>query len=739
MATLSSQVISDNNNVENEIATILRLHDYDNKQDIVTHLLINGRQGLLDYKDDIIPKIFNTQFNTPDAQLILALKTYVRRLWQTQYESSCHWLIAFIQNYHDNKDPQLYDRILTRTAEYGKRFMKDCPILSIVLQFVLESMDEECILSTNTFDEAWETVTSEGMKSLAKYSKYVKEEVMSEELDKNQSTLFRALREYYRPRLGSMLRDHGMNGEEVDENMALDFLSEDGVEKGMENIRQSMVKSSSDVVAEKEDVVLVNTDSPAEKLWKLEVRRITVATTIKVYVKKTGELFDVPMSVVSTVEDVIKYVCENSVCHDTMDYNDYYLVSPEDDTVLENEQKVDEILVHSRDTLEFKLCMKASKRQQIMNLALMKCNERVKANTVADSKDKEITEPVEPQQNRLNMDADKTEEAVATNVSAKSDMFRSNSPPENTTDTPSNISRSVSFTGSSASLSQKQDLAYSYYELQKRIHDITERLIHDPTLREKASEKLNDINIVVCGAPRVGKSALINAICHQELAGTHPGLHACTKTMSSYHLAGSIDIGDEQANYQYTFWDTPGFESWDREAIRKYLKTIKTTPKSSIICMIYCASPGSFANAERLGWLLDECIKLHIFCALVCTNKWYPDRKRRDAVIDDFQHILQRHQTKTRDENGIAYFGNVGLCTSVDSVAFTDEQSGKKYEESGIDELILGIMESLDDDKLAQWCAVIFENKSFWKKLSGYSEQLQRIMNKLIHTQWNEN
>ncbi|CAF1552807.1 unnamed protein product, partial [Adineta ricciae] len=196
--------------------------------------------------------------------------------------------------------------------------------------------------------------------------------------------------------------------------------------------------------------------------------------------------------------------------------------------------------------------------------------------------------------------------------------------------------------------------------------------------------------------------------------------------------------GDEQANYQYTFWDTPGFESWDREAIRKYLKTIKTTPKSSIICMIYCASPGSSANLQQLGWLLDECIKLHIFCALVCTNKSCRDRKRRDAVINDFQHILQRHQTKTRDENGIAYFGNVGLCTSVNSVAFTDDETNKKYEQSGIDELILGIMESLDDDKLAQWCAVIFENKSFWKKLSGYSEQLKRILNKLIHTQWNE-
>ncbi|CAF1690894.1 unnamed protein product, partial [Adineta ricciae] len=148
-----------------------------------------------------------------------------------------------------------------------------------------------------------------------------------EELDKNQSTVFHVLREYHRPRLGSLLRNHGINVEVEDENVALDFLSEDGVEKGMENIRESMVKSSSDVVADKGAVLLVNTDSTAEKLWQLEVRTITVATTIKVYVKRTGEHFDVPMSAVSTVEDVIKYVCEESVCHGTMDYNNYYLVS----------------------------------------------------------------------------------------------------------------------------------------------------------------------------------------------------------------------------------------------------------------------------------------------------------------------------------------------------------------------------------------------------------------------------
>lgn len=276
----------------------------------------------------------------------------------------------------------------------------------------------------------------------------------------------------------------------------------------------------------------------------------------------------------------------------------------------------------------------------------------------------------------------------------------------------------------------KEDVAKNYYQLQKKIHDISENITGDPVLRQKISEKLNEINIVVCGASRVGKSTLVNAICQQELAGTHPGLNSCTKTMSCYYLKGDIEIGDETISYQYNFWDTQGFNNWDREAIHTSLKHIKKKPKSDIICMIYCASPGSFANLQRLKWLLDECMEQHIFCALVCTNKYQGNKDQRDAVMQDFQQILETFHRKTREENGVIYYGNVGLCTSVNSVPFENE--GKEYEQSGINELIFGIMESLDNEKLAQWCLVSFENKSFWKKLSAFPIQLKNFWNKLV-------
>ena len=34
-------------------------------------------------------------------------------------------------------------------------------------------------------------------------------------------------------------------------------------------------------------------------------------------------------------------------------------------------------------------------------------------------------------------------------------------------------------------------------------------------------------------------------------------------------------MGGETISYQYNFWDTPGFENWDRENIRANLQSIK--------------------------------------------------------------------------------------------------------------------------------------------------------------------
>jgi capsule polysaccharide modification protein KpsS len=146
--------------------------------------------------------------------------------------------------------------------------------------------------------------------------------------------------------------------------------------------------------------------------------------------------------------------------------------------------------------------------------------------------------------------------------------------------------------------------------------------------------------------------------------------------------------------------------------------------------MIYCASPGSFANRKQLSWMLDECTKRQIFCALVCTNKWAGHKAQREAVMQDFQKLLERHHRATRDENGVIYCGNMGLCTAVNSERYEDEEAGRVFEQSGVNELIFGIMESLDHEKMAQWCLLAFENKPFWKSVFNLGKRIKDFIKK---------
>ena len=148
-----------------------------------------------------------------DGKLVALLKKYFRQQWEIEYGLSNEWFVAFLSKYQHDQNVELYERVLTRTAEYGNKYMKDCPVLSIVLQFLFELIDDESLKNTNVFDDLWSKITEEGLKAITQYSNYIREEVMNNELNKDQSTLYRALREYYRPRLSSLLKQYGISDE----------------------------------------------------------------------------------------------------------------------------------------------------------------------------------------------------------------------------------------------------------------------------------------------------------------------------------------------------------------------------------------------------------------------------------------------------------------------------------------------------------------------------------------------
>ncbi|CAF2770329.1 unnamed protein product [Rotaria sp. Silwood2] len=166
---------------------------------------------------------------------------YFQQKWETEYgASSNQWFISFIKKYQNGENHNIYERILTCTAEYGNTYMKNCPILSIILQLLFEFIDDKYLKETNIFDDLWFTITINGLKSITKYSDYIIEDVMNEQLNKSQSTLFQALREYYRQAVFLKLQQSYILDEQNLYDLVLDNVTEHGWLVGLQEIRNKI-------------------------------------------------------------------------------------------------------------------------------------------------------------------------------------------------------------------------------------------------------------------------------------------------------------------------------------------------------------------------------------------------------------------------------------------------------------------------------------------------------------------
>jgi GTPase SAR1 family protein len=239
-----------------------------------------------------------------------------------------------------------------------------------------------------------------------------------------------------------------------------------------------------------------------------------------------------------------------------------------------------------------------------------------------------------------------------------------------------------------------------------------------------------EFNIVVCGSARVGKSTLVNALLGKEVAKTSNSLCSITDQMERYILNGGYNEASNSNEYSITLWDTPGIESWTKEHVQEHISNIMMQSKP--VFMIYCASPGSFARTDYIKWITETCIKSNIYCAFVCTNKYCGGSQKRAQLLDEFHLLLTEYQPMTRNENNVKYYGNVALCTSVNSIPFENEDFGITKDVEGINELLFAITTSLKDDKLAAWCYTIADNQSFWSTMTDHLSVFYKVAQPIL-------
>ncbi|CAF4574531.1 unnamed protein product, partial [Rotaria sp. Silwood2] len=213
---------------KNEIIRALDLEEHEIKDTIINDLLENGRQSLSKYEDEFAPDVYKTSINENDGKLMKSLKKYFEQQWKIKYGSSNQWFISFLEEY---KDAVNYDSVLKRTAEYGNKYLKDCPILSIILQLLFEGIDDKFFDDTNAFNDLWCAITNNGLKSIENFSD-----------NKKRSVLLQALREYYRPKLFELLEKSKITDKDNLCELALDNVAEYGWSQGLQAVEKRIIK-----------------------------------------------------------------------------------------------------------------------------------------------------------------------------------------------------------------------------------------------------------------------------------------------------------------------------------------------------------------------------------------------------------------------------------------------------------------------------------------------------------------
>ncbi|UJR18637.1 hypothetical protein I4U23_005545 [Adineta vaga] len=202
-----------------EISQILELTLIEEKDQIISDVLTNGRQALVKYQGVLIPEVYSAEIDnsadrhsiltselTKESPLLKVIKQYVGEQWEAACLSQPKiWeFMATVKN--ENSDH--FEAVLQHTAEYGSTYTQSSSILAVVLQMLFCGIDDHCLKNESVFTNLWRCITNEGLQACHKFSQYISQDDLNEQLNDPQSALFLALRIYYFEKIPQLFKQH---------------------------------------------------------------------------------------------------------------------------------------------------------------------------------------------------------------------------------------------------------------------------------------------------------------------------------------------------------------------------------------------------------------------------------------------------------------------------------------------------------------------------------------------------
>ncbi|CAF3604807.1 unnamed protein product [Rotaria sp. Silwood1] len=250
--TVVSPNISINGDLEEKISQILELEGIEEKDQIISDVLTNGRQVLVRYKEVLIPEVYSTEIKNADdpantstseyAEQTDLLKLLIQDVY-VRWEAVCKdqpviW--EFICNIkQENKDH--FDAVLGHIAEYGTTYTKSSSVLAIILQLLFQGIDDDCLKTQSVFTALFDSVTREGLQGCRHFAKYISEDDLNEQLNQSESPLFLALRMYYCGKIPEIFKQHKIPDTKHGlYSLAIDNVTRNGWLKGIESVKSKI-------------------------------------------------------------------------------------------------------------------------------------------------------------------------------------------------------------------------------------------------------------------------------------------------------------------------------------------------------------------------------------------------------------------------------------------------------------------------------------------------------------------